>query len=356
VSKMVKKLLMQVRTEIHCVMPGMPFQKDITDWYLEQDDEKNERLGCSKPQQCCLQGYPLLKKRQKSNAGRLTISETQRYFVKYTSQEGTQIQAQDPLFFVPRAISRLFFPHIQGDIHFSMSAVCVESMMSAIVRNSAQDFWDLTVSELIQLLRASRSPKIKDFDSGAMKHVHDCVAKILNWRILQAYDVSAAEDFMQVSFLLSAEDGVDIAWSQWNMGRPVKFQSLALPFGTYHTADEDKFHEQGIIIDFGSYHTETMCNVAVDMHLARLRSFFIQGLLSFPSYCNSETKLPRIDLTKICTKEAQEVFLKFFVYYHVPESVSIECALQLWEVSEWMQVRKSTNHTSHTFQSVRCCV
>ncbi len=288
----------------------------------------------------------LVEHQRRSNVTRLPSSETQRYYVKYKSQDNTSGAIFDEaLFLVPKAISRLFFPHISGDTQFPMSAMCLEHMMSAIVNSSAEEFWTMTVIELIQLLRASRIPKDSSSECGAMKYVHDCVAKILNWRILQAYDVAAAEDFMQVSFLLSAEDGVDIAWSQWNMDKLLKSRNpvrLIEPFGSNHSLDEGEFRQKGIIIAFRSERNETkLFKIAVDVHIARLRSLFVQGLLSFP--CNAPTELPTIDLTKICTAEAHEVFLKFFVYYSVPECVSIECALQLWEVSEWMQVRKSTN-------------
>jgi hypothetical protein len=321
-------------------MPGIPFQKDITNWYLNQDEEKKHAFFIDERMQC-LEEY-----QQRSNLSRLHSSETQRYYVKYRSEDnklGHMIE--DALFLVPKAISRLFFPHISGDMQFPMSAMCLERMMSAIVNSSAEEFWTMTVIELIQMLRASRIPRGSNSECGAMMYVHDCVAKILNWRILQAYDVAAADDFMQVSFLLSAEDGVDIAWSQWNMDKPLESKKpvhLIEIFGSNHTVDEGNFQEKGIIITFRSEHDETkLFTIAVDVHIARLRSLFVQGLLSFP--CDAETELPTIDLTKICTREAHEVFLKFFVYNSVPDCVSIECALQLWEVSEWMQVRKSAN-------------
>ena len=340
---MVKKLLMQVRIELRCVMPAIPFQKNVTDWYSDQDNEKqSEIIGNLEPH------------RRNSILRQSPSSDMQKHFVKYSGMTGTQL-FEGAFFCVPKAISTRLFPHIPGDMQFPMSAICMEHMMSAIVGNSAEEFWALTVSELIQLLRASRIPKGPGFECGVMKYVHDCVARILNWRILQAYDVSAAEDFMQVSFLLSAEDGVDIAWSQWNMDKPLKSQKpvgLTIPYGTLHTTDEDKFHEKGIIITFGSDQDETkQFSVAVDVHVARLRSVFIQGFLSFPF--NAETKLPAINLTKICTEEAQECFLKFFIYDSVPENVSIECAFQLWEVSEWLQVRKSTTfHFAYNFKGL----
>ena len=323
VSKMVRKLVMQVRTELHCVMPEMPFQKDIENWYLNQDVAKqnaliHERFGASE------------------SPKRNPSSDTQKYFVKFRSMDSTIKQnLDDALFCVPLGISRLMFPHIGGDVQFSMSTICVERMMAAIVRSSAEEFWTLTVTELIQLLRATRIPRVAGVECGVMKYVHNCVAKILNWRIMQAYDVSAAEDFMKVSFLLSAEDGADIAWSQWNMNEPSPSHRLEIPFGMIHTFIEEGFRDNGIIIAFGMEHDATIVKIAVDVHVARLRSKFVQGLLSFPT----QNKLPAIDLTNICTREARDVFIKFFMYDSAPESVSIECAFQLWDVCEWMQVR-----------------
>ncbi len=327
---------MQVRTEIHCVMPKIPFQTDIEDWYVNQDEAKQNALVFERMR------YPEHQHHiHTSHNDRISGSDIKKYFAKYRCEDNKFTpNLEDVLFFVPIGISRILFPHIDGDVQFSVSTICVEHMMHAIVRNSADKFWTLTVSELIQLLRATRTPGTAGFECGAMKFVHDCVAKILNWRVLQAYDVSAAEDFMKVSFLLSAEDGADIAWSQWNMDKQPQSHCLDVPFGMNHTFDEDGFEEKGIVIIFGmergeAYVKNTILKVAVDVHVARLRSVFVQGLLSFPS----QNKLPVIDLTKISTEEAKDVFMKFFVYYSVPERVSIECALQLWEVCEWMQVR-----------------
>jgi hypothetical protein len=327
---MVKKLLMQVRTELSCVMPKLSFQKDITNWYLDQELEEMGHLPTQRS---------FLSTRQ------LSSSDIQTYFVKYTSSSGESesVMSSDNIeivsFLVPKAISRLLFPHISGDVEFAMPAVCVKCMIRAIVRNSAEDFWDLTVRELIQMLRVTRVTGVPDNQCGVMKCVHDCVAKILNWRILQAYDVSAGKDFLQLSFLLSAEDGVDIAWSKGSKQLPL--QNLSFPFGAIHTVVESRFQEKGMIVAFGIQHEEKLFKVAIDAHVARLRSVFIQGLLSFP--CTAENTLPTIDLTTIRTQEAREVFLNFFMYYLMPECVSIECALQLWEVCEWMQVRKPAN-------------
>jgi hypothetical protein len=336
---MVKTLLMQVRTELHCVMPTLSFQKDITNWYLDQELEEMGRLPP-----------------QRSNflsASQMSRSDVQTYFVKYTSSSGESqsIFPSDNVeivsFLVPKAISRLLFPHIPGDVEFAMPGICVKCMMRAIVRNSAEDFWDLTVSELIQMLRATRVAGVPDIRCGVMKCIHDCVAKILNWRIMQAYDVSAAEDFLQLSFLLSAEDGADIAWSQLNMGKQLTIQNISFPFGTIHTGIESRFQEKGVIVAFGIQQEENHFKIAVDAHVARLRSGFVKGLLSFP--CTAENTLPTIDLKIIRTQEAREAFLNFFIYYLVPECVSIECALQLWEVSEWMQVRLSEYDNRHFF-------
>jgi hypothetical protein len=153
-----------------------------------------------------------------------------------------------------------------------MSTICVERMMAAIVRSSAEDFWTLTVIELIQLLRATRIPRVAGVECGVMNYVHNCAAKILNWRIVQAYDVSAAEDFMKVSFLLSAEDGADIAWSQWNMNEPSPSHRLEIPFGMVHTFVEEGFRDNEVIIAFGMEHDATIVKIAVDVHVARLRS------------------------------------------------------------------------------------
>jgi hypothetical protein len=335
VSKLVKMLVMQVRTELQCVMPKIPFQTDIENWYLNQDETKQNAIIFERME------FPEHQHHiHTSNNDGMSGSDIQKYFVKYRSEDNKfSPNHEDVLFLVPIGISRLLFPHIDGDTQFTMSTICVERMMHAIVRNSADIFWTLTVQELIQLLRASRTPANASLKCGAMKYVHICAARILNWRIIQAYDVSAAEDFMKVSFLLSAEDGADIAWSQWTTDNQTRSHFLEIPFGMNHTFDEDGFQQKGIVIVFGRQNEEEFVKVAVDVHVARLRSVFVQGLLSFPSV----STLPMIDLRTICTEEAKDVFTKFFVYYLVPESVSIECALQLWEVSEWMQVRKSKN-------------
>ena len=330
---MVQKLLMLVRTEIHCVMPALPFQTDISNWYSDQDKNQLmlERMGCLMP-------------RRNSNLVETSSDEIQRYFVKYRSED-----SEDVLFLVPKALSRLFFPHFSHieDVQFAMSTVCVEHMIRAIVTNCADGFWALTVSELIQLLRASRTPCGTPGNMcGAMKYVHECAAKILNWRIIQAYDVSAAEDFMQVSFLLSVEDGTDIAWSQWNVGKQLSEQCLIMNLATSQTFDECEFQEKGIVIKFGIEKAERQLAVTVNVHVARLRSVFIQGLLSFPRHQDTNT-LPTLDLTTICTQEARETFLQFFMIGQVPKCVSIECAFQLWDVSEWMQVSKHIKSQKH---------
>ena len=317
------------------MMPALPFQRDISNWYSDQDKNQVvlQKMGCLMP-------------RRNSNLVEKLSDDMQRYFVKYRSQD-----SEDVIFLVPKAISRLFFPHILGDAHFDMSTVCLERIIKAIVANSAEGFWTLPVSELIQLLRASRTPRgTPGSMCGAMNYVHDCVAKILNWRIIQAYDVSAAEDFNQLSFLLTVEDGTDIGWSQWNVGKQSSEQRLTMNMATasYSSADDCEFQENnGMVIKFGieqAVTADTYFTVTVNVHVARLRSVFIQGLLSFP-HKKGETMLPALDLTTICTEEAREVFLQFFMLEKLPAGVSIECALQLWDVSEWMQVSRRKHQT-----------
>jgi hypothetical protein len=302
-------------------MPAIPFQHEIKKWYINQENEKNCLLIQEIEQKSMHQKHLI-------NGNGQTLGDVHKYFVKFSSNDHEN-------FFIPKAISQIFFPQITEDAQFfSMPATSVNHMMKALIESCADEFWDLTVTDLIHLLRASR---ILVGTCGAMKHVHDCAAKILNWRIIQAYDVSAADDFMQLSFLLSAEDGADIAWSQLNMSKKWDAKSLEIPFGTKHTVNEHEFRDRGLIIVFGSGNEERVLKVAVDVHVARLRSVFIHGLLSFS--CEATDRLPELNLKNICTQEAREVYLNFLLYGLMPDCVSIECALQLWEVTEWMQVR-----------------